>query len=177
MWIIKSAIGRLILTVALTFIIVPLVIKSSLDKKHKGKETQTSTTSAGEGTTATYQVQESAPVEGIEPAEAHAKQESGEAVLLDVRGSGQAARSMLRGAANIPLAELHRRKDELPQDKLIIVYAYTTIPAEIEAAKVAASLLSQNGERRAIVLKGSSAEWLAAGLPLETNESKKAAQE
>jgi ArsR family transcriptional regulator len=100
-------------------------------------------------------------------------QEEGQAVLLDVRGAGQAERAKLPGAVNIPLAELHRRRDELPQDKLIIVYAYTRIPAEVEAAKMAAALLSQDGTRRAAVLKGSSQDWLAAGFPVELPQGDK----
>lgn len=167
MWFIRNRVGRLILTVALTLIIVPIILKVSLDKRHKKENAPTITTSNGAGTTASYQVQESEPEAGIEPSEAYAKQQSGEAVLLDVRASGLAPRSQLRGAINVPLADLHRRKDELPKEKLIIIYAYTNIPAEVEAVRVAASLLSQNGERRTIVLKGSSAEWLAAGLAVE----------
>ncbi len=100
-------------------------------------------------------------------------QQNGQAVLLDVREAGLAEHARLPGAVNIPLAELNKRRDELPQDKLIITYAYTRIPAEVEAAKMAAALLSQDGTRRAAVLKGNSENWLAAGFPVELPQLEK----
>ena len=134
---------------------------------------QTITTTAGgsPGTSVTYQVQgQQGGVAEISPEEASAKQQSGEALILDVREARLfEARGSIKGAVNIPLAELQRRRGELPAGKLIITYAYAGIPAEVEAAKVAAAQLA--GEYRTAVLKGDTGAWISAGLPVELPKS------
>jgi rhodanese-related sulfurtransferase len=181
--------ARLILTIILVVVVATLVIGIQRARQRRkvaqsapsptttaqpAAETagatpvQTITTTAGgsPGTGVTYQVQEQGGVAEISPEEASAKQQSGEALILDVREARLfEARGCIKGAVNIPLAELPKRRGELPAGKLIITYTYAGIPAEAEAAKVAAAQLA--GEYRTAVLKGSAREWITAGLPVE----------
>lgn len=47
---------------------------------------------------------------------------SGEAFVVDVRSEADFARSHIRGAVNIPVAQVQFRASELPRDKMIITY-------------------------------------------------------
>jgi hypothetical protein len=55
-------------------------------------------------------------------AEASARAQSGEVVIVDVRDAGSFAESHIEGAVNIPLGEIGARAGELPRDKLIVTY-------------------------------------------------------
>lgn len=175
----RNRFGRLLLTVIVLLSAATLVItiqrerqkrrtaRGAVEQATASPEAKTTiTTAAGGGTTATYEVQGARAVAEISPAEAHAKQRGGEAVILDVREARDLELfGRIKGAIHIPLTELHRRRGELPAGKLIVTYAYAGIPAETEAAKVAAAQLA--GEYRTAVLKGSARDWIAKGLPVE----------
>ena len=54
--------------------------------------------------------------------ESQAKQEQGQAILVDVRSTESFQKSHAAGAVSIPEAEVGTRMNELPRDKEIILY-------------------------------------------------------
>lgn len=82
--------------------------------------------------------------------------------VLDVRPEDEFALGHLRGAINIPLADLERRLSRLPRDKEIVAYcrgAYCVLAFE------AVALLRARGFK-AWRLKDGFPEWRVAGLPV-----------
>lgn len=65
---------------------------------------------------------ESDGVRRITPAEAHAAQEKGTAIIIDVRASESYNLSHIKGAKVIPINEVAARIKEFPRNKLIITY-------------------------------------------------------
>ncbi len=63
-----------------------------------------------------------AGVERIDPQDAYAAHQQGQAVFVDVRGSDEYAQSHVAGAVSIPLLELADRVAELDPDDWIITY-------------------------------------------------------
>jgi 3-mercaptopyruvate sulfurtransferase SseA len=61
-------------------------------------------------------------VERITTAELRDALEKGTAVVIDVRSPESYKAGHIKGAKNIPEAELVSRKDELPRDKKIVFY-------------------------------------------------------
>ena len=58
----------------------------------------------------------------IDVEESQAKQEQGQAILIDVRSTESFEKSHAAGAISIPEEEIGARMDELPRDKEIILY-------------------------------------------------------
>jgi hypothetical protein len=61
-------------------------------------------------------------VQRITLADAQAKLDSGQAVLIDVRSKEAYDQSHAAGATSIPEAEVENKLGELPRDKLLILY-------------------------------------------------------
>lgn len=84
--------------------------------------------------------------------------------VLDVRPPEEYAAGHLPGSVNIPLKDLHRRLDELPENTEVVAYCrgpYCVLAYEAVAA------LRQHG-RKARRLEEGFPEWRVAGLPVET---------
>ncbi len=82
------------------------------------------------------------------------------AVVLDVRDPAEFAAGHLPNARNIPMAELDKRVNDLPQGKPVLVCC-----ASGARSGRALSLLRQGG-REAFNLAGGVAAWRQAGLPV-----------
>jgi predicted sulfurtransferase len=61
-------------------------------------------------------------VRRVTPAEVRAALEKGEAVIVDVRGSGAYEAGHIKGARSMPTDQLLSRIGELPRDKMVITY-------------------------------------------------------
>jgi len=88
--------------------------------------------------------------------------------LLDVRPSDEFAAGHLPKALNIPLRDLPRRLRELPRNRDVVAYcrgAYCVLAFE------AVALLRKRGFT-AVRLEEGFPEWRAAGLPVETLETR-----
>ncbi len=96
--------------------------------------------------------------EHVDVAVARAVWESGDAVI-DVRSPQEYAAGHLRGAVNIPVAELPWRRAELPSGQVL------TVCSTGSRAWRAAESLGAAG-RTALCLTGGTTAWAAAGLPL-----------
>lgn len=75
-------------------------------------------------------------------------------LLLDVRNAGEVAEGDISGALNIPLAELPRRLDEVPDSDPIVVYC-----AAGARSSIAASLLRRAGRSDVSDLIGGYGAW------------------
>lgn len=87
---------------------------------------------------------------------------AGIVVVLDVRPPEEYAAGHIRGAINVPLAELMKRLDEIPTDKEVVAYCrgpYCVLAFE------AVMQLRKKG-RQAHRLEDGFPEWKSAGLPV-----------
>ncbi len=82
----------------------------------------------------------------IEDFEAIVKKNLADKFILDVRDSNTAAQGMLKGAVNIPLADVELRLKEIPRDKEIIIHCNTGIMAGMSN-----EILKKNGYKTRIV--------------------------
>ena len=92
-----------------------------------------------------------------------AQAKKGEVILLDVRPSDEYAQSHLPFAISVPISELKKKFQNLPQDKAIVAYCrgpYCFFASE------AVELLKKQGFK-ASRLKDSVHEWASHGLPIE----------
>jgi rhodanese-related sulfurtransferase len=94
-----------------------------------------------------------------------ARAKSGDVMVIDVRPSAEFEVAHLPYAKSMPMAELHRRLDELPKDTEIV--AYCRGPFCVFADE-ALQLLRAKGYRAFKTLDGVN-EWVAAGLPVQTS--------
>ncbi|WP_020658979.1 MBL fold metallo-hydrolase [Amycolatopsis benzoatilytica] len=78
-------------------------------------------------------------------------------VVLDVRNTGELATGAIDGSQHIPLAELARRLDEVPDGSPVVVYC-----AGGFRSAIAASLLRRSGRADVSDLTGGYAAWAAA---------------
>jgi rhodanese-related sulfurtransferase len=92
------------------------------------------------------------------------KARRGEVVVLDVRPQAEYDRQHLPFARSVPLFELRSRLAELPKDKPIVAYCRGPFCVMSDEA---VALMTRRGFRVSKLADGVS-EWLAAGLPLET---------
>lgn len=99
---------------------------------------------------------------GISAAELRQRLQENQVVLLDVRPTVEYQAGHLPKAVSIPLDELERRLNELPQDKTVV--AYCRGPYCVYADE-ALALLSQQGLRVRRLEEGV-AEWQEAGYSL-----------
>lgn len=87
--------------------------------------------------------------------------ESGKYILVDLRASDDYRKAHVKGAINIPLAELAARFGELSKDKTVVVYCYTGQTAAL-------TLLPLKAEGYNVVSIGSGFEGVkTSGLELE----------
>jgi rhodanese-related sulfurtransferase/DNA-binding transcriptional ArsR family regulator len=99
-------------------------------------------------------------------AELHARAETGEVVVLDVRPDEEFRAGHIPGAVSIPVAELADRITELPDDKEIVVYCrgeYCVLAYD------AVRLLTDRG-RRAVRLHDGMLEWRLAEMPVHAGD-------
>jgi rhodanese-related sulfurtransferase/DNA-binding transcriptional ArsR family regulator len=89
---------------------------------------------------------------------------TGVVTVLDVRPPEEYSAGHIRGAINVPLAQLAKRLDEIPRDKEIVAYCrgpYCLLAFE------AVTQLRDLG-RKARRLEDGFPEWKSAGLPVES---------
>ncbi|MBY7141966.1 rhodanese-like domain-containing protein [Virgibacillus sp. NKC19-3] len=94
----------------------------------------------------------------------YVKEQDGACVLVDVRNAPpHLKKEKIQGAIEIPLHELRDRIDELPKDKVIVVYCWDTW---CNMGKKASLLLLQEGYDVKELLGGIAA-WNIMKLPVE----------
>ena len=81
--------------------------------------------------------------------------------VLDVRGRGEYAEGHIPGAVNIPLAELQRRLDEVPEGQVAVHCQGGS------RAAMAASILQRSGRDDIANMSGGFSEWQRSGNPVE----------
>ncbi|MCD8503733.1 MAG: metalloregulator ArsR/SmtB family transcription factor [Burkholderiaceae bacterium] len=96
-----------------------------------------------------------------------ARAKSGDLIVIDVRPAAEFEVAHLPYAKSMPMSELKQRLAELPKDKEIV--AYCRGPFCVFADE-ALRLLRDHGYRAFKTVDGVN-EWVAAGLPVETNPS------
>lgn len=84
------------------------------------------------------------------------------AVLIDVRESHEWKAGHARGARHIPLAELPGRLDQLPREAHVYLICATG-----NRSRSAAAFLHKNGFQHPVNVRGGTAAWHRAGLPIE----------
>jgi hydroxyacylglutathione hydrolase len=89
----------------------------------------------------------------------------GEVTVIDVRAPAEWEAGHLPGVANLPLASLPGRLDELPRDRPLVVQCQAG-----SRSSIAASLLRARGFADVANLAGGYAAWERAGLPVERPE-------
>jgi len=94
-----------------------------------------------------------------------ARAKAGDVIVIDVRPAAEFEIAHLPYAKSMPMAELHRRLQELPKDTEIV--AYCRGPFCVFADE-ALQLLRAKGYRAFKTLDGVN-EWMAAGLPVQTS--------
>ena len=99
--------------------------------------------------------------EELDPPQVSAELASARGVLLDVREPHEWAAGHAAGAMHIPLGRLASRAAELPADRPIYV-----ICAHGNRSKVGVQLLQRAGFPRAVNVRGGTAAWMRAGLPM-----------
>ena len=110
-----------------------------------------------------------ADVPRLTPAELAPLLQSGDAVVLDVRGSVPYKLGRIAGAKWVPLGKIGELAGSLPKDKLLV--AYCTCGAEELSLEAALALAQQHHFERVAVLKGGYPAWKEAGLPVEADEA------
>jgi hydroxyacylglutathione hydrolase len=93
---------------------------------------------------------------------------SGEVAVVDVRGASEWQAGHLPGVPNIPVGYLLERRDELPQDRPLVLQCRSGARSAI-----AASVLQAEGMTNVVNLVGGYAEWVLRGLPVEMPEPDK----
>ena len=85
------------------------------------------------------------------------------ALLMDVREDCETTRGVLEGSVHIPLGELEKKRELLPDkpDKPIIVYCAIGMRSGAAVTKLAAM-----GYRNVYSMSGGISAWIAAGLPV-----------
>lgn len=97
--------------------------------------------------------------ESIAPADAQALVKSGQAILLDVRSSGERKAAQIPGSLHIPLDELAQKANTLPKDKTIICQCASGMRSASAAKQLAGRGLTT------LNLSGGISAWQQAGLP------------
>lgn len=99
----------------------------------------------------------------VTAAEAHLALCQGGAFLLDVRGSDEFREAHASGAVNIPLALLGSRLADVPADRPVYVICLSGM-----RSASAAQWLRGQGRTNVVNVKGGTAAWHRAGLPMAT---------
>jgi hydroxyacylglutathione hydrolase len=87
-------------------------------------------------------------------------------IVLDVRGRNEWDAGHIPGALHIPLAELHDRIGEIPDDQPVAVHCLGG-----GRSAIAASVLQSAGYREVTNVTGGFAEWVKTGMPTENAPS------
>ncbi len=98
----------------------------------------------------------------VAPAEAHQRLSQGEGILVDVREPHEWRAGHAAGARHIPLRELPGRIAELRADQPVFL-----ICAVGGRSRSAAELLQDAGFSAPINVRGGTAAWQGAALPME----------
>ena len=101
-------------------------------------------------------------VKEISPAEAQAKLEKGEAVLIDVREPVEFAQIRAKGAKLIPLGTFGHHLGELPTDQDILIICQS---GNRSARATMAAM--QAGLSRVYNVRGGTSAWVMSRLPTE----------
>ena len=101
----------------------------------------------------------------IPAATAREGQQSGAALIVDVRDPGEYAEGHVAGAMNVPLGHLQERLAELPHDRLVVTYCNMYHRGTSRGERAAALLAESGLDARA--LDGGYPGWRDAGLPVE----------
>jgi rhodanese-related sulfurtransferase len=88
------------------------------------------------------------------------------AVLLDIREPEEFARGHVRGALNLPQADIATRLDEIPKDRPIL----TICQSGMRSFRTA-QFLRQQGWQDVATVVGGTAAWRAAGRPVEVTDA------
>ena len=83
-------------------------------------------------------------------------------VLIDVRETHEWRAGHARGARHIPLAQLPGSLDQLPREAPVYLICATG-----NRSRTAAAYLQKNGFSRPVNVRGGTAAWHRAGLPIE----------
>jgi hydroxyacylglutathione hydrolase len=94
---------------------------------------------------------------------------SGTVAVVDVRGASEWQAGHLPGVPNIPVGYLLERRDELPQDRPLVLQCRSGARSAI-----AASVLQAEGMTNVVNLVGGYAEWVVRRLPVEVPELEEA---
>ena len=105
------------------------------------------------------------PVTEVAPTEAHDRLTAGEGILVDVREPHEWRAGHAAGARHIPLGELPGRIAELPADETVFL-----ICAAGGRSRTAAEMLSDAGVGTPINVRGGTAAWQGASLPMERGD-------
>lgn len=100
-------------------------------------------------------------IDETDPADAAARIGAGEGILVDVRDPHEWAAGHAAGARHLPLPFLASRAQELPADRTLFM-----ICASGNRSSTATEMLTRAGYR-AVNVRGGTAAWLRAGLPVE----------
>ena len=84
------------------------------------------------------------------------------AVLIDVREQDEWTSGHARGARHIPLGDLPAKLDELPREAPVYLICATG-----NRSRNAAAFLQGNGFAKPINVRGGTAAWRRAGLPID----------
>jgi rhodanese-related sulfurtransferase len=82
------------------------------------------------------------------------------ATFVDTRSNAEYVKGHIKGAINLPTADIVQRAKEIPPGKMIVLYG--TDP------EVAGADLIRHGIRNAVVLQGGLAAWKLGGNPVTT---------
>lgn len=99
-----------------------------------------------------------------DPTEVADKVQSGEMVLIDVRGESEWLEGHIPGAQHVMLGYLRERAAEVPADKTVVVQCRSG-----SRSAIGASILQAKGVQNVINLRGGLQGWAAAGLPINKN--------
>ena len=105
----------------------------------------------------------SASYKEITPAEAQAKLEKGEAVLIDVREPAEYQQVHAKGAKLMPLGTVQQHLSELPTDKDVLMICKSG-----GRSSQACMIAGAAGQKRLYNVSGGTTAWLNAGLPNES---------
>lgn len=104
-------------------------------------------------------------VDEVAPTEAHQRLAGGEGILVDVREPHEWRAGHAAGARHIPLQDLPGRIAELPADQPVFL-----ICAAGGRSRTAAELLQDAGFAAPINVRGGTAAWQGAALPMEPGD-------
>jgi len=99
----------------------------------------------------------------IDPAQAKAIIDRGEAELVDVREVWEWVTSRIPGATLIPMSEIQQRIDEISLTRPVVVYC-----AVGQRSATVAEALRQLGNQRAYNIAGGIVAWINEQFPVET---------